>query len=107
GHFQPVLLPGGDAAAREPWRMAMAWLYQAFGEAAFTLDHPVARFLPENERSLFTQILRRGINSPLTSSCGRLFDAVAALLNLRHIVSYDGQGAIELEALAETAGDVE
>jgi len=101
GHFRPVLLPGGDAAAREPWRMAMAWLYQALGEAAFTLDHPVVRFLPENERSLFTQILRRGINSPLTSSCGRLFDAVAALLNLRHIVSYYGQGAIELEALAE------
>ncbi len=103
GHFRPVPLPGGDAAVREPWRMAMAYLYQALGEAAFALDHPVARFLPEKERALFAQMLRRGINSPLTSSCGRLFDAVAALLNLRHIVSYDGQGAIELEALAEAA----
>ena len=102
-HFRPVPLPGGDAAVREPWRMAMAYLYQAYGETAFTLDHPVARHLPEQERPLFAQMLRRGINSPLTSSCGRLFDAVAALINLRQVVSYDGQGAIELEALAESA----
>jgi len=98
-----VPLPGGDAAVREPWRMAMAYLYQALGEAAFAIDHPVARILPEKEQALFAQMLRRRINSPLTSSCGRLFDAVAALLNLRHTVSYDGQGAIELEALAELA----
>ncbi len=101
GHFRPVPLPGGDAAVREPWRMAMSYLYQALGETAFTLDHPVAGYLPGQERALFAQMLRRGINSPLTSSCGRLFDTVAALLNIRHIVSYDGQGAIELEALAE------
>jgi hydrogenase maturation protein HypF len=105
GHFRPLPLPGGDAAVREPWRMAMAYLYQALGETAFTLDHPVARILPEQDRALFARMLRRGINSPLTSSCGRLFDAVAALLNLRHTVSYDGQGAIELEALAEMAAE--
>ncbi len=104
GHFRPVQMPGGDAAVREPWRMAMSYLYQTQGEAAFASDHPVARQLPEGERELFAQMLRRGINSPLTSSCGRLFDAVAALLNLRHNVSYDGQGAIELEAIAEMAG---
>jgi hydrogenase maturation protein HypF len=103
GHFRQVPLPGGDTAVREPWRMAMAYLYQALGEAAFTIDHPVVRHLPEKELALFARMLKRGINSPLTSSCGRLFDAVAALLNLRHIVSYDGQGAIELEALAEIA----
>jgi len=103
GHFRPTPMPGGDAAVREPWRMAMAYLHQALGETAFTLDHPVARILPEKERTIFAQMLRRGINSPLTSSCGRLFDAVSALLNVRHIVSYDGQGALELEAAAETA----
>ncbi len=105
GHFRPVPLPGGDAAVREPWRMALAYLYQSLGEAAFTLDHPVARILSEDEQSLFARMVRRGINSPLTSSCGRLFDAIAALLNVRHIVSYDGQGAIELEAVAELAED--
>ncbi len=101
GHFRAVPMPGGDAAVREPWRMAMAYLYQALGDNAFLLDHQVARILLESERSLFARMLRRGINSPLTSSCGRLFDAVAALLNIRHYVSYDGQGAIELEAMAE------
>jgi len=102
GHFRPVQLPGGDAAVREPWRMAMAYIYQALGEAAFAVDNPVVRILPDTEMALFAQMLTRGINSPLTSSCGRLFDAVAALLTLRHTVSYDGQGAIELEGLAET-----
>jgi len=101
GHFKQLPLPGGDAAVREPWRMAMSYLYRACGEGAFTIEHPVTRVLPEQERALFAQMLRRGINSPLTSSCGRLFDAVAALLGVRHTVSYDGQGAIELEALAE------
>jgi hydrogenase maturation protein HypF len=101
GHFRPLALPGGDAAVQQPWRMAMSYLYQALGTAAFDVNHPVARMLAGSEQQLFKKMLDRGINSPLTSSCGRLFDAVAALLNIRHIVSYDGQGAIELEALAE------
>jgi hydrogenase maturation protein HypF len=101
GHFRTLPLPGGDAAVREPWRMALSYLYQALGETAFVINHPVAGLLAEKDRALFAQMLRRGINSPQTSSCGRLFDAVSALLNIRHIVSYDGQGAVELEALAE------
>ncbi len=105
GHFTPVPLPGGDAAVREPWRMAMSYLYRATGEDAFSSDNPVARNLPPGEQALFAQMLKRGINSPPTSSCGRLFDAVAALLGVRHTVSYDGQGAMELEALAETTTD--
>ncbi len=103
GHFRPLPLPGGDAAVREPWRMALSYLHAAMGADAFSIDHPLSKRLGELERGLFSSMLLRGINSPLTSSCGRLFDAVAALLNLRHFVSYDGQAAIELEALAETA----
>jgi hydrogenase maturation protein HypF len=103
GHFRSVRIPGGDAAVREPWRMALAYLHQSIGRTAFSLGHPVAGFLTAPEQQIFTSMLEKGINSPLTSSCGRLFDAVAALLNLRHLVSYDGQAAIELEALAETA----
>ncbi len=104
-HFRQVRLPGGDMAVREPWRMALAYLHMALGEAAFTLEHPVTRHLSADEKAMFCTMLERGLNSPLTSSCGRLFDAVAALLNIRHIVSYDGQAAIELESLAETAED--
>ncbi|MBC7963428.1 MAG: carbamoyltransferase HypF [Steroidobacteraceae bacterium] len=102
-HFRPIPLPGGDAAVREPWRMALSYLHGAIGIDAFSMDHPIAKRLKNHEKSLFASMLQRGINSPLTSSCGRLFDAVAALLNIRHSVSYDGQAAIELEALAETA----
>ena len=105
GHFRPVPLPGGDLAVREPWRMAFSFLYQALGEKAFKLDHQITDKLGETEKSILRAMLERGINSPLTSSCGRLFDAVAALLNLRHKVSYDGQAAIGLEALAERADE--
>jgi hydrogenase maturation protein HypF len=105
GHFRQVRLPGGDTAVREPWRMALAYLHAAIGDDAFALDHSVTRHLPAAERDIFSAMLERGLNSPLTSSCGRLFDAVAALLNIRHTVSYDGQAAIELEALAETSDD--
>ncbi|KAB0672270.1 carbamoyltransferase HypF [Oryzomonas sagensis] len=103
GTFLPVPLAGGDTAVREPWRMALAWLYRSLGEGAFNLDHPVARHLDDTRKGIFAAMLERGINAPLTSSCGRLFDAAAALLNVRQTVSYDGQAAIELEALAETA----
>jgi hydrogenase maturation protein HypF len=103
GNFLPVPMAGGDAAVREPWRMALAWLYRSLGEDAFNLDHPVARRLSDTERGIFVTMLERGINAPLTSSCGRLFDAAAAVLNVRQTVSYDGQAAIEMEALAEGA----
>jgi hydrogenase maturation protein HypF len=103
GHFRPVRLPGGDAAVLEPWRMALSFLHQQMGEQAFSINHPVTAHLAESERNLFSTMLLKGINSPLTTSCGRLFDAVAALLNIRHKVSYDGQAAIELEARAEQA----
>ena len=104
-HFRTVRLPGGDAAVREPWRMALAYLHQTLGDDIFALDHPVAGHLDVSEQQIFATMLEKGLNAPLTSSCGRLFDAVAALLNIRHTVSYDGQAAIELEALAETAPD--
>jgi len=105
GHFRQVRLPGGDRAVREPWRMALAFLYAAIGRDAFDLELPVCRCLSAADRETFSVMLERGLNSPLTSSCGRLFDAVAALLHIRHSVSYDGQAAIELEALAETSAD--
>jgi len=101
GRFRQVPLPGGDAAIREPYRMALSWCHAALGEAAFALPLEGWSGLSDQERALMRQLMERRINAPLTSSCGRLFDAVAALLGVRGIISYEGQAAIELEALAE------
>ncbi|BBA68850.1 carbamoyltransferase HypF [Geobacter sulfurreducens] len=100
-HVRRVPLPGGDAAVREPYRMALAYLHDAFGADLF--EQPVSWLaqVGAEERSLFLRMLERRINSPLTSSCGRLFDAVAAMVGLRRRVSYEGQAAIELEGQAE------
>lgn len=100
GHLWPVTLPGGARAVREPWRMACAWLQAARVEpspalvaAAGELWKPVA-----------TLAARGGAAAPVTTSMGRLFDAVAALCGLRTHCSYEGQAAVELEAAAASAG---
>ncbi|RME37221.1 MAG: carbamoyltransferase HypF, partial [Deltaproteobacteria bacterium] len=94
-HLLPVPMPGGDAATREPWRMAVSWLQTAFGDD--WPDIPLVHSLDKGEVRLLQQMMARGLNSPMTSSCGRLFDAVAALCGLRDRVSYEGQAALELE----------
>lgn len=101
GHLRQVPLPGGDAAVKEPFRMALAYLYDACGDGLFDLPLPWLGDIGEPERALYLRMLERRINSPLTSSCGRLFDAVAALTGVRGRISYEGQAAMELEALAE------
>jgi hydrogenase maturation protein HypF len=93
-----VGLPGGDQAIREPWRMAVAHLADAQVEFA-----PLrARLLPVQVRTV-ERMLERRLNTPQTSSAGRLFDAVAALAGIRDRVSYEGQAAVELEWLATGA----
>lgn len=107
GHLLPMPLPGGDAAIREPWRMALAWLHRLSGEKLFRHELPCTAAVAPADRPLVLRMLEKRINSPLTSSCGRLFDAVASLLGLRQTVAYEGQAAIELEALAETSPTTE
>ncbi len=103
GHFAYVPMPGGDAATREPWRMALSYLHQAYGADLPQLSAVEA--MPEKERRLLQQMIEKGVNSPLTSSCGRLFDAVAALCGLRDRVSYEGQAALELEMAIDGEGE--
>jgi hydrogenase maturation protein HypF len=100
-------LPGGDAAVKEPRRATLGLLFAAFGEEAFAMKHlaPVAAF-SEAELKALRQMLVRGVNSPVTSSAGRLFDAVAALVGVRQRASFEGQAAMELE-WAIGSGDVE
>jgi hydrogenase maturation protein HypF len=97
-HLRPFRLPGGDKAVREPRRPAIGLLYELFGEAAFDMKH-LAPFqdVPAVELSALKGMLRRQLNSPQTSSIGRLFDAVASLAGLRQQMRYEGQAAMELE----------
>jgi hydrogenase maturation protein HypF len=108
--FRPFRLPGGDKAVKEPRRTALGVLYQMFGEAAFEhFDLPAIQAFAPSELDLIRQILAKRVNSPLTSSAGRLFDAVASLVGVRQIVHYEGQAAMELEFLTAgvTADEVE
>jgi hydrogenase maturation protein HypF len=111
GHFEYVPLPGGAAAIREPWRMAVSYLAHHFGREYLknelkNLDIEFAHQLSPPKVDLLLRMMEQGVNSPLTSSCGRLFDAVAALAGIRQEVNYEAQAAIELEmamASSETA----
>ncbi|MDX6209604.1 MAG: hydrogenase maturation protein HypF, partial [Frankiales bacterium] len=98
-HLAQVPMPGGDAAARQPWRMAAAHL-----EAAYDGAPPTGLAVADRQGARWGQVLslaRAQVNAPLTSSAGRLFDAVSALLGVRDVVTYEGQAAIELEYVAD------
>jgi hydrogenase maturation protein HypF len=99
GHLGYVPMPGGDRAAREPFRMALAHLLRAFGD--WDPDLSPAREATDAERRMIRWQMEREVNAPLTSSVGRLFDAVASLAGVRHRAHFEAQGAMELEALAE------
>jgi len=102
GHLRCFRLPGGEAAMREPRRAALGLLYAAYGEAALTMiDLPPIAAFSAAERTVVSGMIGRGINAPVTSSAGRLFDAFAALCGLRQRASYEGQAAAELEWAAE------
>jgi len=103
--FQEVAMPGGEAAIREPWRMAAAFLQAAYGEAMGDLDLAFVRRLDRAAWRVLSRAAERGLNSPLTSSAGRLFDAVASILGLRDRVDFEAQAAMELEALADPEPD--
>ncbi len=99
-HLAYVPLPGGVAAIKEPWRMGAVYLERAFGAEARDLDISFVRGTAERWDPIL-RMAERGINSPQTSSAGRMFDAVAAICGLRNRVSYEGQAAAELEQVAE------
>jgi hydrogenase maturation protein HypF len=98
GHLRPVRMPGGAAAIAEPWRMAAAYLDVAVDGTMPDLD-VVRRNAERWDRVV--AVARAGVNAPLTSSVGRLFDAVAAILGVRDAITYEGQAAIELEQRAD------
>ncbi|MBW3591701.1 MAG: carbamoyltransferase HypF [Actinobacteria bacterium] len=104
GHLKTVALPGGAAAVREPWRMAALYLQAAFGSDAYALDLSFVHRTADRWKPIL-HMARTGLNSPISSSAGRLFDAASCLLVQRDRVSYEGQAAIELEQLADPGVD--
>ncbi|HKK89887.1 MAG TPA: carbamoyltransferase HypF, partial [Desulfobacteraceae bacterium] len=101
----PLPMPGGEAAVKEPWRMAAACLFTALGPGFVHLDLPFTRRMGKETLDFMVQMMEKRINSPLTSSCGRLFDAVASLAGVRDVISFEGQAAMELEAAARFSRD--
>jgi len=109
-HMKYVPLPGGEAAIKEPWRMALVYLRDAVGESEFRHSKLMERFFSSLPAGRVLELAERGLNSPLTSSIGRLFDAVAFLLGFTGRVSYEAEAAVFLESLAlegEAARDYE
>jgi hydrogenase maturation protein HypF len=103
-HLRPFRLPGGEAAVREPRRSALGLLWEVHGEAALAGDGPGAvRLFDGAELQVLGRMLGRGLNSPVTTSMGRLFDAVAALVGLPPSVTFEGEAAMALEWLADPA----
>ncbi len=101
GHLRQFRLPGGEVAVKEPRRVALALLWELYGDEALAMTHlpPIADFSP-TERRLLGQMLTKNLNCPVTTSAGRLFDGVAALIGLYPRVSFEGQAAMALEFAA-------
>jgi hydrogenase maturation protein HypF len=99
-HFRRFRLPGGDQAVVEPRRAALGLLYELYGDDVTRLDLPPVAEFSRSELEVILSMLKRGFNSPLTSSVGRLFDAIASITGIRQMVEFEGQAAMELEFAA-------
>jgi hydrogenase maturation protein HypF len=99
-HLAYVPMPGGAAAIKEPWRMAVSYLHAAFGDAFRDLDLPLIKQNDPQKLKITVEMIQKNVNCPQTSSLGRLFDSVAAIAGVRNRVNYEGQAAMEWEMLA-------
>ena len=97
GHLKELPLPGGERAISEPWRMALSHLKEAFGEDGLELALKWLKKVNPEKILMIDKLIEKGINSPLTTSVGRLFDAVSSLIGIRNDINYEGQAAMELE----------
>ena len=105
GHLQYFVLPGGQKAIHEPWRIAASLLALAYGQSWPDIAAQLGILPPGFNSKVFDKIIENKINSPLSSGLGRLFDGVAAIIGLRKTVSFEGQAAMELEGLSDQKAD--
>ncbi len=103
--LKPVSMPGGNRAIKEPWRMGGAYLDAAFGDALRHLNIPFLTTLEKRRWGIVRKASQQGLMSPQTTSMGRLFDGVSAVLQIREEVHYEGQAAVELEYAAYMSDD--
>ena len=106
GHFQYIPMPGGEKAIKEPWRMGVSYLYRILGDKSDVIDAIKKREggisrIQEKEIELVIKMIDKGINTPMTSSAGRLFDAVSSIIGIRDEITFEGEAAIEMEMKAE------
>lgn len=100
-YFENIPLPGGDKAAKEPWRLALAYLYQTYGSGGFEKDLPLFEAIEPQKIQTMSQLLKSGLNTPQVSSAGRLFDAVAALLGICYENRFQAEAPMRLESLVD------
>ncbi|MCD4742701.1 MAG: carbamoyltransferase HypF [Desulfobacteraceae bacterium] len=100
-HLEYIPMPGSETAVLEPWRMAVAYLDKAFGNKMLGLDIALTRDHKKDKLEFLQQMMQKGLNSPLTSSAGRLFDGVASILGIRYKITFESQAAMELEAVSK------
>jgi len=105
GHFENVPMPGGAAAIVRPYRMAVSYMHTLLGDGRWR-EVPSLSHIDTREAEVILRQIERGLNAPLTSSCGRLFDAVSAIAGVRGVVDYEAQAAIELEMAAPPESQV-
>jgi len=97
GYLSPVLMPGGTSAIKNPWQMAISYLYGVYGKEFLEFSLPFLEGIPGDKVKNIIKLIEKKINSPVTTSCGRLFDGVASIAGIRNSVNYEGQAAVEFE----------
>jgi len=101
-HLDYVPMPGGEIAIKEPWRMAVSYLYKTYEDNFKNIGIPFLEKIDKDKRNVITRMIKNGINSPPTSSMGRLFDGVSSLIGIKDVARFEAEAAIELEKRADT-----
>ena len=99
--LEPIPMPGAVVAINEPWRMAISFLYRVYGREFINLNLALLKILSHQQVEVSCQMMEKQLNAPMTSSCGRLFDGISAILGIRHTINYEAQAAIELEQIVD------
>lgn len=104
-HLDYAPMPGGEIAIKEPWRMSLSYLYKTYKDNFKNTGIPFLKKIDKNKRNVITRMIKNGINSPLTSSMGRLFDGVSSLIGIKDVARFEAEAAIELEKIADAECD--